>query len=170
MNAMIFQAINGTANTSKLIDFLGVFFADYLLYITVVFFLVLLFINKTRLMAISVAISVFLARVIIAEPIKRIFHIARPYIAVDNAKKMVGENGDYFSFPSGHTAVFFAIAAAIFYFNKKWGMIAFVVATLVGISRIYVGVHWPVDVVAGALIGILSGIVVNSLIIKKHRS
>ena len=168
MNAMIFQKINGIANISKILDFVGIFFADYLLYIVIAGFLVLLFINRTRLMAISVAISVVLARFIIAEPIKRIFHIARPYIAVDNVKKIIGENADYFSFPSGHTAIFFAIAMAIFYFNKKWGIVCFVLAILVGLSRIYVGVHWPIDVVAGALIGILSGIVVNNFIIKKH--
>lgn len=167
MNAMIFQKINGITNNSKLFDFIGIFFAEYLLYIAAVFFLVLLLINKTRLMTISVAISVFLARIIIAEPIKRIFHIARPYIAVDNVKKIIGENGDYYSFPSGHTAIFFAIAMAIFYFNKKWGIVSFIIAILVGISRIYVGVHWPIDIVAGAIIGIISGIIVTK-IIKRH--
>ena len=170
MNAMIFQAINKVANTSKAIDFIGLFFADYLLYIAGVAFIVILFIKKTRLMAISIAVSVFLARIIIAEPIKRIFHIARPYISIDNVKKIINENGDYSSFPSGHTTIFFAIAMAIFYFNKKWGIAAFVVATLVGIARIYVGVHWPIDVVVGALIGVLSGIVVNHFIIKKRNS
>ncbi len=169
MNAMIFQQINGFANTSKIIDFVGVFFADYLLYVIAIFFLVLLFVNKARLMTISVGISVFLSRYIIAEPIKRIFHIARPYVSVDGVKKIVEENADYYSFPSGHTAIFFAIAMAVFYFNKKWGIVAFVIAILVGVSRIYVGVHWPLDVVAGALIGILSGIIVNSLI-KKYKN
>ena len=170
MNAMIFQAINGTANTSGLIDFIGKFFADYLLYIAVLFFIVLFFINKTRLMVIAIGISVFLSRIVITEPLKRIFHIARPYVSIDGVKKIVGENGDYFSFPSGHASVFFAIATAIFCFNKKWGIVSFIIAILVGVARIYVGVHWPIDVVAGALIGILSGIVVNKFIIKKRNS
>ena len=165
---MIFQQINSFANTSKIIDFVGVFFADYLLYVVAIFFLVLLFVSKTRLMTISVGVSVLLSRFIITEPIKRIFHTARPYVDMDNVKKIVEENADYYSFPSGHTAIFFAIAMTVFYFNKKWGIVAFVIAILVGISRIYVGVHWPLDVVAGALIGILSGIVVNSLM-KKYK-
>jgi undecaprenyl-diphosphatase len=166
MNAMIFQTINGVANTSKMIDFIGLFFADYLLYLVGIAFIIILFIKKTRLMAISIAVTTFLARIVIAEPLKRIVHLARPYVSLDDAKKIVSENGDYLSFPSGHTTIFFAIAMAIYFFNKKWGIIAFVIAALVGIARIYVGVHWPLDVVAGALIGILSGIIVNKFVIK----
>ncbi|MCX6730150.1 MAG: phosphatase PAP2 family protein [Candidatus Portnoybacteria bacterium] len=168
MNATIFQAINGIANTSKIIDFLGLFFADYLLYIIGIAFIVILFIKKTRLMAISIAVTTFLARIIIAEPIKRITHVDRPYVILDNVKKLISESGDHLSFPSGHATIVFAIATAIYFFNKKWGIVAFVVAILVGISRIYVGVHWPLDIVAGALIGILSGIIVNKFVIKRR--
>ena len=166
---MIFQKINGIANISKILDFVGVFFADYLLWIVVGVLVILFFIKKYRLMVICTAISVFLSRFIITEPIKRIFHIARPYVTLENAKKLIGENGNYVSFPSGHAAIFFALATAIYFFNKKWGIVAFIAAILVGLARIYVGVHWPIDVLAGAAIGIISGIIVTK-IIKRHYS
>lgn len=58
------------------------------------------------------------------------------------------------SFPSGHTSASFAAAAAICAMNKKWGVIAYVFAALMGFSRLYLGVHFPLDVLAGAAIGV----------------
>ncbi|MDO5853114.1 MAG: phosphatase PAP2 family protein [Thermoplasmata archaeon] len=58
------------------------------------------------------------------------------------------------SFPSGHTAFSFAAATAVFIHNRKWGIPALVFAALVGISRMYLYMHWPTDVLAGALLGI----------------
>ena len=58
-----------------------------------------------------------------------------------------------FSFPSGHTSSSFAAATAIYAMNRKWGIVAYVFAVLMGISRLYLGVHFPTDVLAGAVIG-----------------
>ncbi len=63
------------------------------------------------------------------------------------------------SFPSGHTTTAFAIAAMMWFLTREtprasWGWISLVAAGLVGVSRIYRGVHWPTDVVAGIMCGI----------------
>lgn len=73
------------------------------------------------------------------------------------------------SFPSGHTSSSFAFATAVFANNKKWGIGAYVLAALIGFSRIYLGVHYFTDVLAGAVLGIVYGIigaVIISAIIK----
>ena len=57
------------------------------------------------------------------------------------------------SFPSGHTAVSFALAFAIFWGNKKWGAVALVFAGIIGLARILVGVHYPSDVAVGVVVG-----------------
>ena len=157
LDVFIFDKINGLANVSKILDWFGIFLADYFPYILGAI-LVLLFIwKKNRLMVISVGISVFLSRIVIAEILKLVIHRARPNMA------------DFRSFPSGHAAIFFAVAMAVYFYNKKLGIWFFIAAIIIGVARIFVGVHWPSDVLAGAMIGIISGIIVNKIIHKQPK-
>lgn len=57
------------------------------------------------------------------------------------------------SFPSGHTAASFAAATALYTIDRRWGIAAYLFAVLMGFSRLYLGVHFPTDVLAGAVIG-----------------
>lgn len=59
-----------------------------------------------------------------------------------------------FSFPSGHSMSSFAAATALFFYHKKWGIGALALAGLIALSRLYLYVHYPTDVLAGALIGV----------------
>ena len=61
------------------------------------------------------------------------------------------------SFPSGHAAFYFAIATIVYFYNKKAGLGFFLASFLISISRVFVGIHWPADIMAGALVGIFSG-------------
>ncbi len=61
------------------------------------------------------------------------------------------------SFPSGHTAAAFAAAFALFLFHKRAGSAALILALLMGFSRLYLFVHFPSDVIAGALLGLIFG-------------
>ena len=75
-----------------------------------------------------------------------------------------------FSFPSGHSNASFAVATAILTRNKKIGIPAIILAAAIAISRLYLFVHWPTDVLAGTIIGICGGIssyfIVNMLYTK----
>lgn len=63
-----------------------------------------------------------------------------------------------FSFPSGHTASSFAAATVLFCATKKWGTPALILAALIGFSRIYCGVHYCTDVLAGTVVGVVVGV------------
>lgn len=65
---------------------------------------------------------------------------------------------DGFSFPSGHTLSSFAAATACFFYFRKSGAACYVLAALIGFSRLYFCVHYPTDVLAGAVLGILLGV------------
>lgn len=68
-----------------------------------------------------------------------------------------------YSFPSGHTFASFAAAMAIFSANKKIGIFALMLAAAIGFSRLYLFMHYPSDVLAGALFGSISGVAAYGL-------
>ena len=81
----------------------------------------------------------------------------RPFEAIDTIYKR-SSPGDQFSLPSGHASAAFVMTVLISYFYPVLMLPAIIWASLVGISRIYLGVHYPTDVLAGMAIGILSGL------------
>ncbi|MCE5214259.1 MAG: phosphatase PAP2 family protein [Methanobacterium sp.] len=115
-------------------------------------------------------VLVYLLKLIVAEP--------RPFLTLPHVDLLVSEN-DIYSFPSSHTASSFALAIIIglkYKLNFKginlrliYPLLAF--AGIVGFSRIYVGVHYPFDILFGALVGILSAILVlkvgNNVLVDK---
>lgn len=64
------------------------------------------------------------------------------------------------AFPSGHSASAFAAATVIAFSSRRLAVPAYVLAALVAWSRVYVGVHWPLDVIGGAVLGVLVGTLV----------
>jgi undecaprenyl-diphosphatase len=76
------------------------------------------------------------------------------------------------SFPSGHTTVAFACATVLSYFAPKLAPVLFLLALAIGFSRIYVGVHYPLDVLGGAALGVLVGggvIALHRLVASRRR-
>lgn len=99
--------------------------------------------------------AVILARGIITEAIRFLWHRSRPFVE-QNFIPLI-PHADTASFPSGHAAFFFAIGTVLYLHNKKTGIVFLAGSTLIGIARILAGVHWPSDVIVGALIGVASG-------------
>lgn len=90
--------------------------------------------------------------------LKHLVSRPRPWLDVAGLIPLI-EEADPNSFPSGHTCAAFAFAVALLHtLPVRWGKaLALGTAVLMGLSRLYVGVHYPTDVLAGALIGLLAG-------------
>jgi undecaprenyl-diphosphatase len=159
-NTSLFESINQCAGESKLLDFLAIFFAEYFQYFLVLAFILLLFrnFNKYQQLVLKVIAAAILSRLVITEIIRSVWNISRPF--VDNNVNILIEHSSSASFPSGHSSFFFAISAVVYSYNKRAGIILFLASILVAISRVFVGVHWPADVMAGALVGIISGYII----------
>lgn len=103
------------------------------------------------------AVALFLSLLVTNIALKNIIHRIRPYDFIGSLNILVNPEHD-FSFPSGHASSSFAAAWAIWRGgSKRFGALALILATLIALSRLYVGVHYPTDVLAGAMVGILCG-------------
>ena len=117
----------------------------------------LLIVKRTRRLGAACASALAMGALATNVLLKNLVHRIRPYVALENLSILVSEPSDW-SFPSGHATASFAAAWALFRLApKKVGVPALLLAILIALSRLYVGVHYPTDVLAGAAIGILSG-------------
>lgn len=114
---------------------------------------ILLVRKKTREAGGVMALSMLLNMLITNVVVKRALARTRPYEVIEGLERIIEAQSD-FSFPSGHTACSFAGAVVIYMLcEKKYGIPAMVLAVLIALSRLYVGVHFPTDVLGGALVG-----------------
>lgn len=145
-------------------DYAGIFFAKYLPYIFVACLIFLLIYNyrKYREMVLVSLFAGVASRFIIGEVIRFLWFRPRPFVSL-NFIPLVEKSASEASFPSGHALFYFAVATSVYLYNKKLGIIFYVASFLICISRVFVGIHWPSDILAGALIGIFTALLIYKL-------
>lgn len=161
---VIFKLINGLADKWKLLDFLGIFFAkyfEYFLLFALVLFLIKDYKKYWRMVTEAFVAAVFV-RFVLAEIIRIIYFRPRPFV-YNYVNLLIPHNVNEASFPSGHASFYFALSTIIYGYNKKVGILFYISSFLIVLSRVFVGIHWPSDILAGAVLGIFMGLVLNKL-------
>ena len=119
--------------------------------------------NKVRLIAIEALVILFISQIIV-QALKKMLSRERPYVIIEKLNTF-GINLSDYSFPSGHTTASFSIATTLALNIPGLTYFVFILATIIGISRIYLGVHYPTDVAAGIILGVGSALVVHFYLI-----
>jgi hypothetical protein len=118
---------------------------------------ILLFFKKTRRSGICIGASLLIGVIVGNGIIKNVVARPRPYDAIAGIESVVSHLSDY-SFPSGHSLCCFEAATALAMNRTKWAIPAYVGAVLVAVSRLFLFVHYPTDVICGTLLGVLFGV------------
>ncbi len=116
-------------------------------------------VTRTKLAVASATLSALLG-LLVAAILGRLWYHPRPFVDHPRDTVLLVRHAPDNSFPSDHATVAFAIAVAVFLFHRRLGLVFLAGATSVAAARVLVGVHYPVDVLAGALAGASSAGVV----------
>ena len=131
--------------------------------------ILLLLFPKTRKAGLASGIALLFMLITDNMILKPLVARLRPF-TVNTAVELLIPPPTDFSFPSGHTYASFASASAIFRNNRKIGIPALILASLIAFSRLYLYVHYPTDVLFGILFGILAGWIGNLISNRVFRS
>ncbi len=160
LDTQLFFALNSLAAGGPLADAAILFFASYVPYLLVAGFCAYLAASsirtrKEKIVAFLVAgLAALIARIGVGTPIHFFFPRPRPFLTHDVHQLITIHAA---SFPSGHALFFFAFSTVVFCYHRMLGVLFLIASTIVCLARVAAGIHYPSDILAGALIGVLCG-------------
>lgn len=115
--------------------------------------------RQIKLMGLEAIVALSFGQIFV-QSLKKLFSRERPYKILEQLHTFGIDLSDY-SFPSGHTTASFSLATTIALNMPRFTILVFFMAIIIGMSRIYLGVHYPTDVAAGIILGITASVTVH---------
>ncbi|MDD5152856.1 MAG: phosphatase PAP2 family protein [Candidatus Pacebacteria bacterium] len=158
MNQAIFHFLNGLAGQNLFFDRMVTFFATEFPYLLIVGIFVFLLMHKDKkkgardlfVVIVSAGVAWFVAKLI-----KHFYPEPRPSAILGTHVLFAPDDNQ--SFPSGHATFFSALPSALYFYHKKIAFWYAIGALLIGLSRVVGGIHWPIDILVGYILGGLIG-------------
>lgn len=167
-NQQLFRFLNSFASKSQLWDRFFIFGAQYLVFL-VMGMVVSLFLlgkgprKKKTGRFFFIAGGSFVAW-LASEAVKIIFSIPRPFQVLKDVSLLIQDLPANFAFPSGHVSLMFAGALACWALKKGWGIFFITCTLVVGLCRVIVGLHWPLDILGGFILGAVVFKIVSEIV------
>lgn len=153
LNQKVFYALNSLAGQSPVLDSVIVFAARALPWILIAIVVVYFVFLHRHLVRLAMVAFTTLFSILASDLLKNaIFRHPRPFAALPDVIQLI-QISPYDSFPSGHATAFAALATGMFIYDKRLGSFFILGALVVGAARVAAGIHYPIDILTGYLIG-----------------
>lgn len=157
-NIGLFFFVFGLSNKNSFLDTVMVFGAKFVIYLTLILIFLLAIGGGIKEKKSLIVVLISLPVAIIFIKFIHLFYLEpRPFIS-QNITPLIIHAQDA-SFPSRHATIMTAIVFVYLYYKSKWAPLILFLAFWVGLSRIYVGVHYPLDILGGIVIGLLAAFI-----------
>ena len=163
-NTALFFPIYNLSHHSTLTDQIMIFITNYVIYLGMLLTFILAIKGKIEekkaflLIILGIPISILLIK-----GVHLFISEQRPFVTYNFLP--LADNKADLSFPSRHATMMAVMAFGYVHFKSKWASLFLIFMLLVGISRVYIGVHYPIDIIGGFMVGIIS-LILSTQIVK----
>lgn len=172
MNELIFNWLFSLTHQSTWLDSLTVFVAQDLIWFWIIILIaiaIIFFRRSETLETVFFSASAAIISWSISQLLKILLASQRPFVNLPAGSTLLASGSGNDAFPSSHATFLFALATAVYFYNRPLGIISLLVAVAVSLARVATGLHWPIDIAGGFFLALLLTFFLRHLTLKYIR-